>query len=990
MQKAFGGSQEEPKKDDINLFGMLVSAELHKLGEREQRIAKHQIHNVIFTMEMQAEGHSSLRFPPSVSLQQSVPFHQPSSSLNCSGSVHPLSPSNPQAPINHPASFYRSFSRDVTSIFKTRLPPCWCSTFVCKCRPCVMCAMAEDNYKDSSVISTSEIKGKVTVSLSNYAKKLESHVLKRYTEKIAYIGVDPLLIPENSFDPGCLPPVEATDLLSYLVLDTSYYTKNQFKAFRSLEAYNHMVSGFITSVQGKIVSKKIRRSGESTTFSKDECQPQCQFGSLQRMMGLSFLHIVLAAWLALEKCCSHVASMLFYLEVWTRLNGKLACTQKLKKDLDHAVNNFEQDPAGRMNENHKKLDSSAKGDTPVSYLDYEYHDLIKACSDIHITISDEDAKQIELDTKSQAKGSGFFHHRAGRIGASMSKSASHTDPSKPSQSLIKSICYPEIFKFTNAATEYGCQHEKAAIKLFEIDMKKKHVNYKAIQCGMFINKRSPFIHATPDFLSSCDCCGIGCGEVKCPFCMDGIDIDGYLEKPSSCLMKDPDGEVILKRNHQYFYQVQQQIFTTELPFCDFVVFGFATSKSAFLHERIIPDQCHWDKVLPRLSQFWQYCVLPEILGRWYTRKCHLSNQAKIGDTRVCFCGEETGERTVKCQNVDCPISLYHPSCLKVAHFSNNWYCPHCQRLPEFKRKTQPKTKDITSTKALSLESVCICQQKAKIEDKIIECHNPLCENGKFFHISCLGYKRKPNNSKTTWQCDKCKANPQGQPELKIGRVSQHFGVETGTHEGSILNKDSLAVIAEESRDIIITKEAIGQAERYAQLGTLRERHFELVVSPKGWLDCDIIHQVHVYLRNSNQAIEGFQRPTLGPSRNFDIVGGEFVQILHTGNSHWVCTSSIGCLPGMVSLYDSLYSHVVSDEIEEQIKNLIGADIYQGINVVPVQQQENGYDCGVFAIAFATCLVNYIPPETVEFDVAQLRQHLFKCLKAGKMELFPTI
>ena len=29
----------------------------------------------------------------------------------------------------------------------------------------------------------------------------------------------------------------------------------------------------------------------------------------------------------LGECCSHSASVLFYLEVWTRLNGKLACTQ---------------------------------------------------------------------------------------------------------------------------------------------------------------------------------------------------------------------------------------------------------------------------------------------------------------------------------------------------------------------------------------------------------------------------------------------------------------------------------------------------------------------------------------------------------------------------------------------------------------------------------------------------------------------------------------
>lgn len=29
------------------------------------------------------------------------------------------------------------------------------------------------------------------------------------------------------------------------------------------------------------------------------------------------------------------------------------------------------------------------------YLAYEYHDLIKACSEIHVTILDEDAEQIE-------------------------------------------------------------------------------------------------------------------------------------------------------------------------------------------------------------------------------------------------------------------------------------------------------------------------------------------------------------------------------------------------------------------------------------------------------------------------------------------------------------------------------------------------------------------------------------------------------------------
>ena len=66
------------------------------------------------------------------------------------------------------------------------------------------------------------------------------------------------------FEPDCLPPMEATDILSYLVLETSYYTQNQFKVFRSLEAYNQMVSGFIASVEGHIRAIYTRKNKTRT------------------------------------------------------------------------------------------------------------------------------------------------------------------------------------------------------------------------------------------------------------------------------------------------------------------------------------------------------------------------------------------------------------------------------------------------------------------------------------------------------------------------------------------------------------------------------------------------------------------------------------------------------------------------------------------------------------------------------------------------------
>ena len=115
-----------------------------------------------------------------------------------------------------------------------------------------------------------------------------------------------------------------------------------------------------------------------------------------------------------------------------------------------------------------------------------------------------------------------------------------------------------------------------------------------------------------------------------------------------------------------------------------------------------------------------------------------------------------------------------------------------------------------------------------------------------------------------------------------------------------------------------------------------------------------------------------------------------MQILHTGNHHWVCISSVGCRDGIVNLYDSLYHNVISKEVEEQAINLVGADSFSSLNVVPIQQQRNGSDCGVFAAAFATALVHGVLPSLLEFDTTKLRKHLCECLKAGKLEMFPLL
>ena len=180
--------------------------------------------------------------------------------------------------------------------------------------------------QENEVKSSENIGERASIPLSDYAKKLEPKVKKRYLEKISAIGIDPVLIEGKNFQPDCLPPVESTNLLFYLVLETSYYTKQQFKAFRSLQAYNQMVSGFISSVQGHIVKDnfvvlaKVRHSQRMN----DSLIP---VWIITEKQGTIISAHCCGCKAGLGESCSHVANVLFYLEAWTKINGKMSCTQ---------------------------------------------------------------------------------------------------------------------------------------------------------------------------------------------------------------------------------------------------------------------------------------------------------------------------------------------------------------------------------------------------------------------------------------------------------------------------------------------------------------------------------------------------------------------------------------------------------------------------------------------------------------------------------------
>lgn len=253
------------------------------------------------------------------------------------------------------------------------------------------------------------------------------------------------------------------------------------------------------------------------------------------------------------------------------------------------------------------------------YLKLKFHDLLDVCENVsaEITITDDMAKAVELETRQQHKNILWFRYRAGRVTASRMRAVCHTDVTNPAQSLVKSICYPEAFTFTRKQTKWGCKHEKQARERYK--SKSNHINLEVTESRLYINPLWPFISASPDGIINCKCCPKGVLEIKCPYChRDESIVSATVNDKNFCLTEDYEG-LHLDHSHQYYYQVQMQIFVCDVTYCDFCVCTFGRDKEESTHiERVYKDDPFWNKCVTKAESFFKMCLLPELLANWYT------------------------------------------------------------------------------------------------------------------------------------------------------------------------------------------------------------------------------------------------------------------------------------------------------------------------------------------------------------------------------------
>ena len=105
--------------------------------------------------------------------------------------------------------------------------------------------------------------------------------------------------------------------------------------------------------------------------------------------------------------------------------------------------------------------------------------------------------------------------------------------------------------------------------------------------------------------------------------------------------------------------------------------------------------------------------------------------------------------------------------------------------------------------------------------------------------------------------------------------------------------------------------------------------------------------------------------------------------MHDGNNHWIMTC---CSNGRVQVCDSLRSKL-SCVTKRCIKERYQSSV---VSILPVQKQRNGWNCGLFPVAFAAEILGGTSPMEANLDVDRMRAHLLQCLEQEKLVPFPKL
>ena len=229
----------------------------------------------------------------------------------------------------------------------------------------------------------------------------------------------------------------------------------------------------------------------------------------------------------------------------------------------------------------------------------------------NLTITLEEIQETERLTRGQNKNSLWFEKRKTLLTASNFGKAAKTKV-EPSNKL-KSILYSN---FTTDALQYGIECEPKAVNLYIKEMRKNGVSVKVEEVGLLVSKEKPYLGASFDrivtFKDTEEKWGM---EIKSPFSKAGMTVEEACKTKNFFLEKLGDGTVRLKRNHDYYLQIQGQLYCSDLDLQGIILtVYFGEDKPLFL-ENIYSDNTWSSDCLPKIDFFYRRALFPELLTK---------------------------------------------------------------------------------------------------------------------------------------------------------------------------------------------------------------------------------------------------------------------------------------------------------------------------------------------------------------------------------------
>ena len=245
-----------------------------------------------------------------------------------------------------------------------------------------------------------------------------------------------------------------------------------------------------------------------------------------------------------------------------------------------------------------------------------------------LKISEDEARHIEQHTREQRNSALWHSVRRYRITSSIFGSIYSHKETTPLNSLVLSIIQPK--NISTRSTAYGIEKEPIAVKEY-VDYQRHHghSDISVSKSGFLISSSYPFLGASPDgavFDPSNALQPFGFLEVKCPYSARMISpTDACAVSGFCCTFDQHTRQLQLKERHAYYAQVQGQMAIGGRPWCDFVIF---TSKGLSI-QRVQFDERYWkEDLLPKLENFYDNCVAPEIVSPLHCLGLPVRNLAK--------------------------------------------------------------------------------------------------------------------------------------------------------------------------------------------------------------------------------------------------------------------------------------------------------------------------------------------------------------------------